>query len=307
MTTSVKEYWTSPARPLYEAAYAHTQLGTGLVRAASGTSRTTLAESALLTAGLAFFDLNQPAIAQHCYDVALAVTREAGDHALAAAVLGHMAFIPAFRNDPSAARPLVDAAQHSWQGVSPAVRCWLHCVASEGEARAGAGAVSRHQINLVVTAIEANPTPPEWLDFYDAGGLHSFAGYAALAADDHTEATGQLIEALARLIVNVAKQRSVILADVVAAHSGDGDHAAHCLNQAMDALHNDWYGTGLERVSALRPVLADSRQVRQLDERITAPPPAERAYPAAKPPTRCACAPAPAAPPASRAGTGIAR
>ena len=268
-------YWTSPAWPLYEAAYAHTQLGTGLVRAASGTSRVTLAaalaESALLTARLAFFDLNQPAIAQRCYDVALAATREAGDHALAAAVLGHMAFIPAFSHDPSAARPLIDAAlQHTWHGVSPAVRSWLHCVASEVEVRAGAGAASRHQIDLAATAIEANPTPPEWLDFYDAGRLHSFAGCAALASADHPEAARQLTEALASLTATAAKQRSVILADLACAHGSDGDHAANYLSQAMDALHNDWYGTGLERVREVRPVLGDSRQGRQLDEQIAA-------------------------------------
>jgi hypothetical protein len=38
----------------------------------------------------------------------------------------------------------------------------------------------------------------------------------------------------------------------------------------MGALHNDWYGTGLDRVRVVRPVLGDSRQGRQLDERIAA-------------------------------------
>jgi hypothetical protein len=266
-------YWTSPARPLYEAAYAHTQLGVGLVRAASGSCRTSLAaalaESALLTARLAFFDLSQPAIAERCYDVALAATREAGDHAPAAAVLGHMAFIPAFSNDPAGARPLLDAAlQHTWHGVSPTVRSWLHCVASEVEARAGAGASSRHHIELAAAAIDTDTTPPEWLDFYDAGRLHSFAGYAALAAGDRTEAADQLTQALAGLSGTGAKQRSVVLADLATAHSGDGDHAADYLNQAINALHTDWYGTGLDRIRAVRPVLGDSRHGNQLDERI---------------------------------------
>ncbi|MGN9918430.1 helix-turn-helix domain-containing protein [Micromonospora palomenae] len=268
-------YWTSPARPLYEAAYAHTQLGSGLVRASTGTSRATLAgalaESALLTARLAFFDLNQPAVAQRCYDVALAATREAGDHALAAAVLGHMAFIPAFGHDPAAARSLIDAAlQHTWHGVSPAVRSWLHCVASEVEARAGAGAASRHQIDLAATALEVRPEAPAWFDYYDTGRLHSFAGYAVLAAGDHAEAARHLAESLAGLTATGAKQRSVVLADLASAHSSDGDHAATYLNQALDALHTDWYGTGLERVRAVRQVLGDSREGGQLDDRIAA-------------------------------------
>lgn len=268
-------YWTSPARPLYEAAYAHTLLGVGLVRASSGSSRSALAgalaESALLTARLAFFDLGQPAVAQRCYDVALAATREAGDHALAAAVLGHMAFIPAFGNDPAAARPLVEAAlQHAWHGVSPVVRSWLHCVASEIEVRAGAAEAGRHQIDLAATALDAEPAAPEWFDFYDTSRLHSFAGYAALAAGANHEAADRLGQALAGLAGSGAKQRSVVLADLATAHRADVDRAADHLSQAVDALDTDWYGTGLDRVRAVRPVLRDSRQGAQLDERLSA-------------------------------------
>ncbi|TDC66018.1 XRE family transcriptional regulator [Micromonospora sp. KC207] len=268
-------YWTSPARPLYEAAYAHTQLGIGLLRAATGSSRTSLAsalaESALLTARLAFFDLSQPAIAERCYDVALAATREAGDHALAAAVLGHMAFVPAFGHQPANARPLIDAAlQHTWHGVSPMVRSWLHCVGSEVEARAGAAAASCRHIDLAAGAVDGDGTPPEWLDFYDNGRLHSFAGYAALASGDHSEAAGQLNQALAALTTTGAKQRSVVLADLATAHGGDGDRAADYLNQAVDALQNDWYGVGLDRVRAVRPMLGDSRHGTLLDERVAA-------------------------------------
>jgi transcriptional regulator with XRE-family HTH domain len=268
-------YWASPARPLYEAAYAHTQLGVGLLRAATSTSRTSLAsalaESALLTARLAFFDLSQPAIAERCFDVALAATREAGDHALAAAVLGHMAFIPAFGQQPADARPLIDSAlQHTWHGVSPMVRSWLHCVASEVEARAGAAVASRRHIDLAAGAVESDGTPPEWLDFYDNGRLHSFAGYAALASGDHSEAAGQLNQALAGLTGAGAKQRSVVLADLATAHASDGDRAANYLNEAIDALHANWYGAGLDRVRAVRPVLGDSRHATLIDERLAA-------------------------------------
>lgn len=127
-------YWTTLARPLFEAAYAHTQLGIGLVRGATRPNRTgfasALAEAALLTARLAFFDLGQPAVANRCFDVALAATREAGDHALAATILGHMAFVPGFGREPEQARTLIAAAQqHTWHGVHPLVRSWLHCVA----------------------------------------------------------------------------------------------------------------------------------------------------------------------------------
>ncbi|WP_345626486.1 hypothetical protein [Rugosimonospora acidiphila] len=62
------------------------------------------------------------------------------------------------------------------------VRSWLHCVASEVDAHASNGAASRHQIDLALTAIDGDGTPPEWPDFYDVGRLNGFAGYAALDA-----------------------------------------------------------------------------------------------------------------------------
>jgi transcriptional regulator with XRE-family HTH domain len=123
-------YWTVPARALYEAVYAHTQLGVELLRGASSSIRprlaAALAESALLTARIAFFDLSSPAVAERCFEVARAATREAGDHALAAAVLGHTAFIPIFGSTPSDARPLIDAALQHIGGRGPG-REWRRC------------------------------------------------------------------------------------------------------------------------------------------------------------------------------------
>jgi hypothetical protein len=50
----------------------------------------------------------------------LAATREAGDHALAAAVPGHMAFVPAFGRRPDGARNLLAAAvQHTGTASAP--------------------------------------------------------------------------------------------------------------------------------------------------------------------------------------------
>src|SRR2546430_7863343 len=97
-------YWTSPAPDLFESAYAHAQLGIRLLRATAAeqarhTLSVALAESAMLAGRLAFFDLRQPAIAQRCFDAALTATRESGGHALAAAVLGHLALVPAFAGD----------------------------------------------------------------------------------------------------------------------------------------------------------------------------------------------------------------
>jgi len=268
-------YWTSPARPLYEAAYAHTQLGIELIRGASGRDRTVLAsalaESALLTARLALFDLQQYAVAERCFDVALSATREAGDHALAAAVLGHMAFVPIFGASPGDARTLLSAAlQHTWHSVSPAVRSWLHCVASEAESRAGRVTAARREIDLATSALDGAGDTPEWLDFFNETRLESFAGYAALAAAASVEADAHLRRALAGLTDADGKQRSVVLADLAHVHAGDAERAAGYLKQAVDALAADWYPTGYDRVRAVRPDLRDSRAGMELDERIGA-------------------------------------
>lgn len=270
-------YWTTPARLLYEAAYAHTQLGIELLRGASGQTRvrlaSALAESALLTARLALFDLRNGAVAERSLEVALAATRESGDHALATVVRGHMAFRLIFGPTPGDAREILAAArQHTWHGVSPVVRSWLHCVASEAEARAGDAATGRHQIDLARKALESDAAAPhpDWLDFYGPARMQSFAGYAALSAGDHDEAAACLTGALTSLTSREGKQRSVVLADLARAHGDDADRAASLLVQAVDALATDWYRTGYDRVRAVRPMLRDSRVAADVDQRLDA-------------------------------------
>jgi hypothetical protein len=268
-------YWNSPARPLFEASFAHTHLGVELVRGAHGDHRAALAaglaQSALLAGRLAFFDLGQPAVATRCYEVALTGSKEAGDHALAAAVLGHMAFIPGFSREPDGAQNLIAAAlQHCWHGVPAIVRSWLHAVSSEIAARNGAPAVSRHEIDLAEASLTEASEAPGWFDFYDAARFDGFAGYAALTRGDHPEAVRRLTLAASQLGAKGSKQRSVILADLASAHSADGDHVADYLGQAIDALAVDWYATGLDRVRETRSLLGDSQHGRRLDGQISA-------------------------------------
>src|SRR5439155_4638615 len=217
-------YWTSPAADLFESAYAHAQLGVRLLRAASGTQgplrlATALAESAMLAGRLAFFDLRQPAVAQRCYETALTASREAGDHALAAGVLGHMSFIPAFAGDTAGSLELVEAAQqHCWYGVPPLARSWLHCAAAEAISRSTDPAGYQRHIDLAASALDSEDFVPEWLDFYDASRLNGFAGYCALAAGDNDCAALRLESALHDLAPVATKQRTVLLADLATAH-----------------------------------------------------------------------------------------
>jgi hypothetical protein len=263
-------YWTSPAADLFESAYAHAQLGVRLLRATSSerarvTLSTALAESTMLAGRLAFFDLRQAAVAQRCYETALDASRQAGDHALAAGVLGHMAFIPAFAGDTTRSLELVDAAQqHCWHGVTPLARSWLHCVASEAIARSADPAGYRRHIDLAENALSTDGMVPAWFDFYDASRLNGFAGYCALAAGDNTAASARLQSALDNLAPTAAKQRTVLLADLATAHLDDAGHAAALVDQALDVLTDDWYATGHQRIGQVAhrlPVGADKDRV----------------------------------------------
>jgi hypothetical protein len=230
-----------------------------------------LAESALLTARVALFDLQHYAVAERCFDVALSATREAGDHALAAAVLGHMAFVPIFGAAPRDARAMPSAAmQHAWHGFSPAVRAWLHCVASEAEGRAGGAVTARREIDLAFSALDSLDGAPDWLDFFTRARLESFVGYAALSSADTSSAATYLGRVLDGLTDTDCTQRSVVLADLARARGDDAELAADFLRRALDALTADWYRHGFDRVRAVRPVLQDTRVGADLDDRIAA-------------------------------------
>jgi hypothetical protein len=125
-------YWTAPAPALLRSSLGHTELGIELLRRGAGQHATLLAgsvaESALLGARLAFFDLQQVSLALRCFEVASTAAAEADDHALAAAVLAHRSFVPGFAGDRAAATPLLDAARaHARYVGGPVLRSWLHC------------------------------------------------------------------------------------------------------------------------------------------------------------------------------------
>lgn len=112
-TTTARQralYWAAPADALLPSALAHTQLDMQLLWEVAGDVRPSLAgslaQSALLGARLAFFDLRQVALAERCFEIATTAVRESGDHALAAAVYAHWSFVPGFAGDGAAAQPL---------------------------------------------------------------------------------------------------------------------------------------------------------------------------------------------------------
>lgn len=267
-------YWTVPADTLLSPALGHTRLGVQLLKAGEGDVRRwlagSLAESALLGARLAFFDLRQVALAERCFEIATTAMRESGDHALAAAVYAHWSFLPGFAGDGAAAQPLLDAAAgHARYAPGPLLRSWLHFVHSEVSARTGAPAQSVRHARQAEDSLSTRGDDPEWLDFFDPARLASFLGYSQLVAGRAEDAMASLQRALDQLDDRAGKQRSVVLLDLAAAHAGtDAEHGMNCATQAFDQLEREPYGTAYGRIPAVRRALEGTPQARRLDERI---------------------------------------
>ncbi|MGH3839193.1 MAG: hypothetical protein ACRDSF_26375, partial [Pseudonocardiaceae bacterium] len=217
-------YWTAPADPLLRCALGHIQLGIQLLGDGEGEVRQrmagSLAESALLGARLAFFDLRQVALAEKCFEIATTAMRESGDHALAAVVYAHWSFVPGFAGDGAAAQPLLDAAAgHARYAAGPLLRSWLHCVHSEVSARTGAPAQSLRHARQAEDSLSTRGDDPEWLDFFDPARLAGFLGYSQLIAGRTADAVVSLHCALEQLDDRAGKQRSVVLLDLAVAHA----------------------------------------------------------------------------------------
>lgn len=267
-------YWTAPAHTLLSSALGHIQLGVQLLGDGDGGLRPNLAcsvaESALLGARLAFFDLQQVPLAERCFEIAATAVRESGDHALAAAVLAHRSFVPGFVGDGAAAQSLLDAATgHARYDAGPLLRAWLHCVRSEVSARSGAAEHSVRHARQAEDSLSSRGADPEWLDFFGPARLDGFLGYSLLVAGRTEEAAGSLDNALGQLDDRAGKQRSVILLDLAAAHAvTDAERGADLAGQALDRLEREPYGTAYDRIPAVRRVLEGTPHAHVLDERV---------------------------------------
>jgi tetratricopeptide (TPR) repeat protein len=280
ITTQQRQlYWSTSARALFESALSHTQVGIQLLgNAVRDNMRKrlarSLAEAALLSARLAFFDLRQPKLAERCFDVARDAAEEADDQALATAIFGHMSFMPAFAEAPDqqSALAYLDAAHsHARYAGGPALRSWLHCVAAEVTARTGAPDRSLRHVRQAQDSLATGGTDPVWLDFYDASRLAGFTGQAQLLAGRYADAAVSLEDALAGLDPKATKQRAVVLFDLAAAHAAeDAERAAHDVNQAFDTLEQGWYATAHERVPQVRAALAGTPYASTLEDRVKA-------------------------------------
>lgn len=269
-------YWTTPPAPLLDAALSHLRLGVRMVAASTGGGDRggdlagAVAEAALLCARLAFFDLGQAELAERCFDHADTAVEVSGDHALAAAIAAHRAFLPGFAGDRMAAQHHLDVAHaHVRYAGGPTLRAWLHCVTAEIHARTGQATVTRDRIRQAEDALGSTGTDPDWLDYFDETRLAGFAGNAELLAGRHDSAARLLTRALDQPDGRGTKQRAVLLFDLAAATARtDAAHAADFAHQACEILESTFYRTAFERIPVVQRALDGTRPGAELAERV---------------------------------------
>jgi transcriptional regulator with XRE-family HTH domain len=277
-------YWTVPPVQLHDAVATHVRLGVVLVASVPEAARRSLAaaiaESSLLAGRIEFFDMQKPQEAQQSFVVALQAAQDAHDSLIGAAVLAHMAFIPAFSGDSrraEEARDKIRAARTFARRASapPEMLAWLDAVEAEVETRFGD---TRKALQLIHHAEETyatqEPRPlPPWLDWFSPTRLAGFKGNTLLIDRQPGPARETLQRVLDQLPEDSAKQRSVILGDLaaVAVSESDPEEACRLSELALDQLTRTWYATGMARVRAVRESLSHWESlacVRRLDERL---------------------------------------
>ncbi|GAA1858991.1 helix-turn-helix transcriptional regulator [Myceligenerans crystallogenes] len=272
-------YWNLDATTMLEAVLGHLRLGTQLLRQIAPTQQLTaslsaaVAETALLAARVALFDLSRPQLAERCFATARTAVGQTLDHDLAAAITAHHAFVPGFAGDAAHARPhLAEAAAHAAQSESAWLRSWVNCVAAEVHARTGHPARSRAHIAMAGAELtDHDELRPEWFDFYDPARLAGFAGNAELLGGDPQAAQTWLTSALDGLDEKSIKQRPVLLLDLAAASAElDPDQAVGHAEEAMSIMENAPYATAVDRMHDVVAALAVTPYGPQLAERATA-------------------------------------
>lgn len=279
-------YWSLSAGQLEQSVSDHARLGHELISQIDSSTVVVLAravaESALLAGRLEFFDLRQPAQAQSSFVLALQAAHESSDALIGAAVLAHMAFIPAFSGEAKRAEEarerLRAARAFARRGNGNAeFTAWLDAVEAEvetrfGDTRAALGLI-RHAETSYATHDPKSTPSPEWMDWFSPIRLAGFKANTLLTTGHGREALVTLEQVLRDLPPESEKQRSIYLADAAAACVLEQrpEEACGYLQQALDATGKHWYATALERVKAVRQTLRtwDSLpEVRALDERL---------------------------------------
>ena len=238
----------------------------------------TRSEVATLAGRLTFFDLRRPTEARGYYGLAHESATQAGDDLLAAAALGHLAFLPAAEGNASAAVDyLGGAAQHARRTRVPLVQSWIAAVESEVlTATHPAGTMRALEHAAALLTRPADAAPPAWFDYYSGDRLDGFRGRALLQLGRPDEARASLTSALRGLGPGAVKQRAVFLFDIAASHLGDTpdvDRACALAGDAAATLAMAGYATADGRLREFRGQVRaweHTSAVVEFDERLGA-------------------------------------
>lgn len=276
-----QSYWSVPAPRLFTSVAEHARAGVTLLSEGTGDGlrrrlASSVGEIAMLSARLAFFDLQRPDLARLHYATAFEAAKQANDPALGGAVLAHLSFVAGYAREPDSARDLTRAAHaHGTRHANPTLQSWLHAVAAEIEATLGDADACRDHLDAAYDALTATGDAPQpiWLDYYDASRLDGFNGHCLLVAGRTDEARAALGASLRDLAPTATKQRTVLLADIAATHAKADDYDECCqqLTNALDVLDIAWYATGFQRIQAVRrriPARVGPRRLAEIDQRL---------------------------------------
>jgi hypothetical protein len=278
-------YWVEEPGRLLPVVAEHARNGARLLaEGPKGTHYGAIAETALLASRIAFFDLSLrgPRV-RRWQEFALVTADRAGDGSLAAAVLGHMAFAPAWTGRGGEARDTLAAARERTTSgdAGPTLRSWLDAIAAEAEVRLGTPEAAFPFLDRAADTY-APPEqpgswsaggPPPWLDWFSAARLEGFRGAAEVAAGRSEPARASLERTLAGLPAHSHKQRAMTLAELAATAVGarEPQDACRLLEEALDLVGIQGYATAVDRVRTVRASLAPwSREsfVRDVDDRL---------------------------------------
>jgi transcriptional regulator with XRE-family HTH domain/tetratricopeptide (TPR) repeat protein len=236
----------------------------------------TLGRAHLLAGRLSFFDLHEPMPARAHLDLAREACQETGSHVLAATVLGHMAFLPAAKQNFSAAASYVAGARESLdRHPVSTVASWVCAVEAEISTNAGALKQAMNSLDRAREEIAraGKGFTPAWFDFYDEKRLSGFEGFTLRRAGATAAAREKLTESLAPAERGIPKQRAVTSIDLAAVcvEDGDIDEGCRLATDAAGELHRAGYATALDRLTEFRQALPDQRHpaARLLTESIS--------------------------------------
>ncbi|MGI5186146.1 helix-turn-helix domain-containing protein [Dactylosporangium sp. CA-152071] len=252
------------------------QLPSGPLRQRTLSNRS---EVSTLAGRLAFFDLHSDNQARGYFGLAHEAALQAENDALAAAALGHLAFVPAREGNVAASMDyLSGAARHAAASGVTTLQSWVTAIESE-LVTAVAPTLALQALERATDLIaQPNQAPvPVWLDYYSADRLAGFHGYTLLQLGRGGDARAVLTAALNGLELEAVKQRAVFLADIATSYltseDPDVDQACAVATEGIASLQRFGYATGAERLHAigarLRP-WEDQPAVRDFDERLAA-------------------------------------